>query len=69
MRSNALAQLLVQLSERDAFNELRTQQQLGYVVFLFRESENQVQSISLVVQVSTALIYALMPSYICSMCI
>ena len=47
---NALAQLLVQLSERDAFNTLRTKEQLGYIVWAFRESQDYVQAISFIVQ-------------------
>lgn len=31
---NALTGLLVQLAKRDAFNTLRTQQQLGYIVHM-----------------------------------
>jgi hypothetical protein len=34
LHSNALAGLLVQLCKRDAFNALRTQQQLGYIVHM-----------------------------------
>jgi secreted Zn-dependent insulinase-like peptidase len=34
LRSNALTGLLVQLAKRDAFNTLRTQQQLGYIVHM-----------------------------------
>jgi secreted Zn-dependent insulinase-like peptidase len=34
LRRNALAGLLVQLAKRDAFNTLRTEQQLGYIVHM-----------------------------------
>jgi secreted Zn-dependent insulinase-like peptidase len=34
LRRNALTGLLVQLAKRDAFNTLRTQQQLGYIVHM-----------------------------------
>jgi secreted Zn-dependent insulinase-like peptidase len=34
LRRNALTALLVQLAKRDAFNTLRTQQQLGYIVHM-----------------------------------
>lgn len=34
LRSNTLTGLLVQLAKRDAFNTLRTQQQLGYIVHM-----------------------------------
>jgi hypothetical protein len=43
LRSNALAGLLVQLSKRDAFNKLRTQQQLGYIVHMYGSNELGVQ--------------------------
>jgi hypothetical protein len=35
LRSNTLTGLLVQLAKRDAFNTLRTQQQLGYIVHMW----------------------------------
>jgi len=34
LNRNALTALLVQLAKRDAFNTLRTQQQLGYIVHM-----------------------------------
>lgn len=34
LRRNALGQLLAQLARRDAFHQLRTQQQLGYLVHM-----------------------------------
>lgn len=50
LRRNALSQLLVQLTKRDAFYQLRTQEQLGYIVSLFPSSELGVSSIQAVVQ-------------------
>ncbi|KAG2487100.1 hypothetical protein HYH03_014213 [Edaphochlamys debaryana] len=49
-RSNALAQLLVQLAKRDAFYELRTRQQLGYIVSLHGGTEHGVGYTELLVQ-------------------
>jgi secreted Zn-dependent insulinase-like peptidase len=43
LRRNALAGLLVQLAKRDAFNTLRTQQQLGYIVHMYGSSDLGVQ--------------------------
>ena len=40
---NALAGLLVQLAKRDAFNTLRTQQQLGYIVHMYGSTDLGVQ--------------------------
>lgn len=47
---NALSQLLLQLCERDAFNTLRTKEQLGYIVWAFRECPFNVNSLSFVIQ-------------------
>lgn len=43
LRRNALAGLLVQLAKRDAFNTLRTQQQLGYIVHMYGSADLGVQ--------------------------
>jgi hypothetical protein len=43
LRRNALAGLLVQLAKRDAFNTLRTQQQLGYIVHMYGSTDLGVQ--------------------------
>ncbi|KAL6746579.1 Metalloenzyme, LuxS/M16 peptidase-like protein [Haematococcus lacustris] len=53
LRNNALLQLLVHLGKRDAFNILRTQQQLGYVVSLFNNHELGAHHLELVVQSSS----------------
>ncbi|WIA09647.1 hypothetical protein OEZ85_009034 [Tetradesmus obliquus] len=50
LRPNALAGLLVQLAKRDAFNTLRTQQQLGYIVHMYGASDLGVQGISFIIQ-------------------
>ncbi|WIA29727.1 hypothetical protein OEZ86_012206 [Tetradesmus obliquus] len=50
LRRNALAGLLVQLAKRDAFNTLRTQQQLGYIVHMYGASDLGVQGISFIIQ-------------------
>ncbi|KAG2427393.1 hypothetical protein HYH02_014613 [Chlamydomonas schloesseri] len=50
IRRNALGQLLVQLSKRDAFAELRTRQQLGYIVSLHGGAEHGVGYLELLVQ-------------------
>ncbi|KAG1675762.1 hypothetical protein FOA52_012418 [Chlamydomonas sp. UWO 241] len=50
LRRNALHQLLVQLLKRDAFNTLRTQQQLGYIVSMFSKFEHRVQLTQFVIQ-------------------
>lgn len=53
LRSNALAQLLVQCIKRDAFHTLRTVEQLGYLVWLSAYATLTVQGIAFVIQ-STA---------------
>ncbi|PNW78182.1 hypothetical protein CHLRE_09g386113v5 [Chlamydomonas reinhardtii] len=50
LRRNALGQLLAQLSKRDAFAELRTRQQLGYIVSLHGGAEHGVGYLELLVQ-------------------
>ncbi|KAG2422783.1 hypothetical protein HXX76_015803 [Chlamydomonas incerta] len=50
IRRNALSQLLVQLAKRDAFAELRTRQQLGYIVSLHGGAEHGVGYLELLVQ-------------------
>ncbi|GAX77819.1 hypothetical protein CEUSTIGMA_g5262.t1 [Chlamydomonas eustigma] len=50
LRGNALLQLLVYLSKRDAFHVLRTQQQLGYIVSMFEGQELRVHHLEVVVQ-------------------
>ncbi|KAF5840753.1 Metalloenzyme, LuxS/M16 peptidase-like protein [Dunaliella salina] len=50
LRTNALLQLLVHMSKRDAFNTLRTQQQLGYIVALFNNHELGIHHIEFVIQ-------------------
>ena len=50
MRANALAALLVHLGKRDAFNVLRTQEQLGYIVSMFLSQEAGVRGVALVLQ-------------------
>ncbi|GFR51999.1 hypothetical protein Agub_g14534, partial [Astrephomene gubernaculifera] len=49
-RSNSLGSLLVQLCKRDAFSELRTRQQLGYIVALHGSKEHGVGFMEMVVQ-------------------
>ena len=45
VRSNALAEALAQLARRAAFNQLRTVEQLGYIVFLSAWSVELVRSL------------------------
>lgn len=45
MRSNALGSLLVQLAKRAAFHQLRTVEQLGYMVFLTTWTNETVRSV------------------------
>mmetsp|Transcript_15245 Transcript_15245/g.27095 ORF Transcript_15245/g.27095 Transcript_15245/m.27095 type:complete len:1255 (-) Transcript_15245:391-4155(-) len=53
LKTNVLSQLLVHLAKRDAFHELRTQQQLGYIVSMHRGSEMGVKRVEFIVQSST----------------
>jgi insulysin len=53
VRRNALAELLVQLTKREAFAQLRTREQLGYIVSLFSAKDSGVYSLQLVVQSSS----------------
>ncbi|GLC45843.1 hypothetical protein PLESTM_001791300 [Pleodorina starrii] len=50
LRLNALRSLLVHLAKRDAFNELRTRQQLGYIVSLHGGAEHGVAYLEMLVQ-------------------
>ncbi|GIL66232.1 hypothetical protein Vafri_19765 [Volvox africanus] len=50
LRRNALSSLLVHLAKRDAFSELRTRQQLGYIVSLHGGSEHGVEYVEMLVQ-------------------
>ncbi|MEW5314724.1 MAG: hypothetical protein WDW38_006196 [Sanguina aurantia] len=50
LRLNALCQLLVQMSKREAFHALRTVEQLGYIVSLFNNHEHLVHTIEFVLQ-------------------
>ncbi|CAI5528346.1 unnamed protein product [Closterium sp. Naga37s-1] len=50
VRAHVVAQLLVQVVERDVFYELRTVQQLGYIVFLMSRNENAVHGITFIIQ-------------------
>ncbi|CAI5953113.1 unnamed protein product [Closterium sp. NIES-65] len=50
VRAHVVAQLLVQVLERDVFYELRTVQQLGYIVFLMSRNENAVHGITFIIQ-------------------
>ncbi|GJP56248.1 hypothetical protein CLOM_g15325 [Closterium sp. NIES-68] len=50
VRAHVVAQLLVQVVERDVFYELRTVQQLGYIVFLMARNENAVHGITFIIQ-------------------
>lgn len=50
LATNALAQLLVQLGKRDAFYQLRTQEQLGYIVHMYVGSEQGVGSVNFLLQ-------------------
>jgi len=52
LRTNALLQLLVHMGKRDAFNTLRTQQQLGYIVSMFNNHELGVHHLEVVIQSS-----------------
>ena len=45
VRSNALVEALAQLARRAAFNQLRTIEQLGYIVFLSAWSIELVRSL------------------------
>ena len=45
VRSNALVEALAQLARRAAFNQLRTLEQLGYIVFLSAWSDELVRSL------------------------
>ena len=45
VRSNALVEALAQLARRAAFNQLRTVEQLGYIVFLSAWSVELVRSL------------------------
>ena len=45
MRSNALVEALAQLARRAAFQQLRTVEQLGYIVFLSAWSVEPVRSL------------------------
>lgn len=45
LRRNALGQLLAQLARRDAFHQLRTQQQLGYLVHMSSWTTLSVRSL------------------------
>ncbi|EFJ46374.1 hypothetical protein VOLCADRAFT_105585 [Volvox carteri f. nagariensis] len=50
LRRNALRALLVHLAKRDAFSELRTRQQLGYIVSLHGGSEHGMGYVEMLVQ-------------------
>ncbi|GIM02423.1 hypothetical protein Vretimale_7295 [Volvox reticuliferus] len=50
LRRNALRSLFVHLAKRDAFSELRTRQQLGYIVSLHGGSEHGVGYVEMLVQ-------------------
>ena len=45
LRRNALGQLAAQLAQRDAFHQLRTQQQLGYLVHMSSWTTLSVRSL------------------------
>ncbi len=45
LRSNALVEALAQLARRAAFHQLRTIEQLGYIVFLSAWSNELVRSL------------------------
>jgi secreted Zn-dependent insulinase-like peptidase len=45
LRRNALGQVLAQLAQRDAFHQLRTQQQLGYLVHMSSWTTLSVRSL------------------------
>ena len=45
VRSNALVEALAQLARRAAFNQLRTIEQLGYIVFLSAWSNELIRSL------------------------
>jgi hypothetical protein len=45
VRRNALVELLVQLAKREAFAQLRTREQLGYIVSLYSTRDNGVFSL------------------------
>lgn len=50
LRTNTLAELVVQALKRDAFSTLRTKQQLGYMVFLLTRLDYTVHGIQFVLQ-------------------
>ncbi|KXZ48520.1 hypothetical protein GPECTOR_27g691 [Gonium pectorale] len=50
LRTNALSALLTHMAKRDAFFELRTRQQLGYIVSMHGGTEHGVGYVELLVQ-------------------
>lgn len=48
--STSLSQLLVQTATRDAFHQLRTVEQLGYIVFLVPRNDSGVHGIQCIIQ-------------------
>jgi len=53
VKRNALGQLVAQLSKRDAFAQLRTKQQLGYIVHMSSWSNLSCRSLIFIIQSST----------------
>lgn len=53
MKRNGLAELWVRCTKQEAFHQLRSQQQLGYIVFLTTSSNLTVRSVAFILQ-STA---------------
>eukprot|EP00873_Tetraselmis_striata_P029260 jgi/Tetstr1/449524/TSEL_036612.t1 len=53
LRTKCLAQLLAQLGKPAAFHQLRTVEQLGYIVFLVAQSDSTVMNVRFILQSST----------------
>lgn len=63
LRRNALGQLAAQLAQRDAFHQLRTQQQLGYLVHMSSWTTLSVRSlVSCQVALSLLSVTTIIPS-------
>ena len=50
LRTNALAELVVHIGKRDAFHQLRTVEQLGYMVFCTAYWSLTVRNVALIIQ-------------------